>query len=261
MSFKGKNAVITGGAGGIGLQVCVQLLKNGIANVALIDVQENLERIAKLRAAHPSQTIILIKMDVANKPGIEAAFEEIVKNFGSIDLVVNVAGIFNDLDVTRTLQVNLGGMINSTLAGMKHMSKENGGPGGLIANMSSVVGLDPMFLLPVYSSTKHAIIGFTRCLGNDYYYQKTGIKFITVCPGATITDMFTNFTEKILFSDMADESYVILDRLNKQSAADVSRCMIEAFEKDENGKVYIIEGKKLFPVEMTRYWSGIENQL
>lgn len=45
------------------------------------------------------------------------------------------------------------------------MSKEHGNKGGIVANMSSVVGLDPMFLLPVYAATKAGIINFTRCLG------------------------------------------------------------------------------------------------
>lgn len=73
--------------------------------------------------------------------------------------------------------------------------------------------------------------------------------------------MFTNFTEKMLYPDMSDESYLVLDRLNKQSAADVSRCIITALEKEENGAVYIIEGKRLFPTEMHRYWTGIEKEL
>lgn len=50
---------------------------------------------------------MIIKMDVANRKGIEATYEEIKKTFGSIDIVVNVAGIFNDKDVQRTLLVNL----------------------------------------------------------------------------------------------------------------------------------------------------------
>lgn len=75
--------------------------------VAIIDIQDNLEEFVKLRAAHPTQSVMIIKMDVANKKGVEATYEEIKKTFGSIDIVVNVAGIFNDKDVQRTLLVNL----------------------------------------------------------------------------------------------------------------------------------------------------------
>ncbi|XP_037937245.1 fat body protein 2-like [Teleopsis dalmanni] len=261
MAFRGKNIVITGGASGIGLQVCKQMLASEVAKIAIIDLQDNMEEVVKMRSSYPAQSVVLIKMDVSNKKGMDATYAEIIKSLGSLDIVVNVAGIFNDKDVQKTLMTNLGGMINSTLAAMKYMSKENGGNGGIIMNMSSVVGLDPMFLIPVYASTKAGIIHFTRCFGNDMYLQRTGIKFITVCPGATITDMFTNFTEKILYSDMGDESYRVLDRLNKQSVTDVGRCMLSALEKEENGAVYIIEGKRLFPMEMTSYWRGIEKEL
>ncbi|KAM7356030.1 photoreceptor dehydrogenase [Cochliomyia hominivorax] len=261
MIFKGKNAIVTGGASGIGLQVVKQLLMHEVHKVAIIDIQDNLEEIVILRAAFPAQHLLLIKMDVSNAKGMEATYEEILKTFGHLDIVVNVAGIFNDQDVQRTLMVNLGGMINSTLNANKVMSKENGGKGGIICNMSSVVGLDPMFLVPIYAATKAGIINFTRCMGKEIYYQRSGVKFITVCPGATITDMFTNFTEKMLYPDMSDESYLVLDRLNKQSAADVSRCIITALEKQENGAVYIIEGKRLFTMDMKRYWTGIEKEL
>ncbi|XP_013112195.2 fat body protein 2 [Stomoxys calcitrans] len=259
--FKGKNAVVTGGASGIGLQVAKLLLQQGAGKVAILDIQDNLEEVVNMRSNFPTQNIIVIKMDVSNQKGMDATYEEISKTFGHLDVVVNVAGLFNDQEVQRTLLVNLGGMINSTLSALKIMSKEHAGQGGIICNMSSVVGLDPMFLVPVYAATKAGIINFTRCMGNDIYFQRSGVKLITVCPGATITDMFTNFTEKILFPELGDESYRVLDRLNKQSAADVSRCILTALEKQENGAVYIIEGKRLFPLEMKRYWTGIEQQL
>ncbi|KAL7733496.1 hypothetical protein ACLKA6_004966 [Drosophila palustris] len=261
MVIRGKNAVVTGGAGGIGLQVSRQLLTAGIGRIAIIDVQDNMEEMVKLRNAHPTQSVMIIKMDVANKKGVEASYEEIKKTFGSIDLVVNVAGIFNDKDVQRTLLVNLGGIINSTLSALQYMSKENGGNGGLVVNMSSVVGLDPMFIIPVYGATKAGIINFTRCLGNEKFYMRSGIKFATVCPGATMTDLFTNFTEKIIFPETSDETYKILDRLSKQSATDVARCILSVIEKEKNGAVYVIEGKRIVPIDMKPYWTGKEPAL
>uniref|UniRef100_A0A1A9X0K5 Alcohol dehydrogenase n=1 Tax=Glossina brevipalpis TaxID=37001 RepID=A0A1A9X0K5_9MUSC len=261
MSFKGKNAVVTGGSSGIGFQVVKELLAKGAEKIAIIDLKDNLEEIVKLRADYPAQSIIPLKMDVANKKGVEASYEEIIKIMGKLDIIINVAGIFNDKDVQRTLLVNLGGMIHSTLSALKYMNKGNGGNGGIICNMASVVGLDHTFLVPIYAATKAGIISFTRCLSHRECYQRTGVKLISVCPGATITDMFTNFSEKMLFPELANESYQVLGRLHKQSASDVARCIMNALEKEENGAVYIIEGKRLFPMEMKRYWRGIEKEL
>ncbi|XP_055382476.1 fat body protein 2 [Condylostylus longicornis] len=261
MAFRGKNAVVTGGSSGIGLEVAKQLLDHGASHLAIIDISENLEELCKMRAEHPAQSLIFIKMDVSNRKGIEASYEEIIKNIGHIDIVINIAGIFNDLDVQRTIEVNIGGIINSTLAAMDHMSFEKGGKGGIICNMSSVVGLDPMFLMPVYAGTKHAVLGFTRALANGYFTEKTGIKFYVVCPGATITQMFTNFTEKIIDPEMGDEAYRVLDRLHKQSSADVARCIMVSLEKSQNGSVWIIENKQLYPIKMHKYWDHIAEKL
>lgn len=135
-----------------------------LQNLAVIDLQDMTDTWNKFRSKHPKQGLIFYKMDVANKNGLEATYSEIFKNFGSIDIVVNIAGIFNELDPMRTITVNLGGVINSTLAAMKYMAVEKEGKGGIIANMSSVVGLDPSFMMPIYSATKHGIVGFTRSL-------------------------------------------------------------------------------------------------
>lgn len=53
-------------------------------------------------------------------------------------------------------------------AAIECMSKEKGGEGGIIVNTASVLGLDKMFSMPAYVATKHAVIGFTRCLGVSY---------------------------------------------------------------------------------------------
>lgn len=159
--------------------------------VAVLDIQDNLEEIVSMRLGFPSQSIIVIKMDVANQKGMEATYEEIAKTFGHLDIVVNVAGLFNDQDVQRTILVNLGGMINSTLNALKIMSKDQGGKGGIICNMSSVVGLDPMFLVPVYAATKAGIINFTRCLGVRIHQISTNIFIIILIFPSTERHIFS----------------------------------------------------------------------
>jgi len=76
-----------------------------------------------------------------------------------------------------------------------------------------------------------------------------------------MTDLFTNFTEKIIFPETSDETYRILDRLSKQSATDVARCILNVLEKEKNGAVYVIEGKRIVPIDMKPYWTGKEPAL
>lgn len=58
--------------------------------------------------------------------------------------------------------------MNATILAVNHMSQENGGMGGIVVNISSIVGLDPIFLMPVYTASKEAIVGFTRAFSVIY---------------------------------------------------------------------------------------------
>lgn len=65
-----------------------------------------------MRSTYPEKNILFIKADVADKAAIDEAYEEITKSFEYLDIVVNVAGIFNDLDVSRTIGVNIVSKLN-----------------------------------------------------------------------------------------------------------------------------------------------------
>lgn len=78
-------------------------------------------------------------------------------------------------------------MVQGNLLGLKYMTKENSGNGGVIINMSSITGLQATSACPIYSGTKHFVIGFSRSLGDSYHYDRTGVKIITLCPGVTDT--------------------------------------------------------------------------
>lgn len=79
-------------------------------------------------------------------------------------------------------------MINGTLLAIDHyISKYKSSDEGLVINVSSVSGLTPLETFPVYSSTKSAVIQFTRALGTDFHFNRTKIRVIAVCPGPTDT--------------------------------------------------------------------------
>lgn len=74
---------------------------------------------------------------------------------------------------------------------MSCMSKEKGGKGGSILNVSSIYGLQAVSGAPTFSASKHFVIGLTRCLGMEYHFKKTGVRVMAMCPGITRTSLIS----------------------------------------------------------------------
>lgn len=69
------------------------------------------------------------------------------------------------------------------------MGKDKGGKGGVIINIASILGLQESPAAPVYTGTKHFVVGFSRSLGDSYHFNRTGVKIVTMCPGVTYTGL------------------------------------------------------------------------
>ena len=67
-------------------------------------------------------------------------------------------------------------VVRGTLLGLQYMGKDEGGKGGVVVNMSSIVGLEPSETFPIYVTTKHAVIGLTRSFGVSTAYSNVGIQ-------------------------------------------------------------------------------------
>ncbi|PSN50762.1 hypothetical protein C0J52_05935 [Blattella germanica] len=90
------------------------------------------------------------------------------------------------------VDTNLKAMIRGTFLAFKYMGKDNGGKGGLVINNSSITGLQPLAGAPVYSTTKHGVLGIARNFGADFHYNRTCIRVVTICPGVTTTELFSS---------------------------------------------------------------------
>ncbi|XP_051688368.1 15-hydroxyprostaglandin dehydrogenase [NAD(+)] isoform X3 [Oryctolagus cuniculus] len=139
MHVNGKVALVTGAAQGIGRAFAEALLHKG-AKVALVDW--NLEAGVKCKAAldeqfEPQKTLF-IQCDVADQQQLRDTFRKVVDHFGRLDILVNNAGVNNEKNWEKTLQINLVSVISGTYLGLDYMSKQNGGEGGIIINMSSM---------------------------------------------------------------------------------------------------------------------------
>lgn len=193
MSSQNHVAIITGAAQGIGLAISEGLMKEGY-RVCLADVNtaKGKESVADLLKKYGAGRAIFAECNVTSRESFEATFTKTRKEFGRIDVLVNNAGILDDDHPDRTVAINLMGSIIGCELAFKYIGTNNGGNGGSVVNVSSVLGFIPFPKAPVYSATKHAVIGLTRSYGDPTYLEKYGIIFTAMCPYYVITPLLEN---------------------------------------------------------------------
>ncbi|MAN15508.1 MAG: sorbitol dehydrogenase [Dinoroseobacter sp.] len=181
--LRGKSALITGAARGIGLAFAQAYAAEG-AKVALADI--DLERASKA-ARDIGDAAIAVEMDVTQQASIEAAVAETVDRFGQIDILINNAAIFTAApiveiaraDFDAVFKINVAGTLFTLQAVARHMIARGGG--GRIINMASQAGRRGEPLVAVYCASKAAIISLTQSAGLDLI--RHGINVNAISPG------------------------------------------------------------------------------
>ena len=188
VQFRNKMAVITGGAGGIGLSIARTLAANSF-RVCLIDINETagLQALNGLLKDYGPQSAMFLKCDIANEDDLRCTYRKISDRFGHIKVVCNNAGISDEVDWMRMVDVNLKSLILNTKIAFEFMSKTSGGSGGSIVNISSAAGLYPVPYAPVYSATKAGVVAFTKSL--KLWKDEYGISVSCLCPTYVNTPM------------------------------------------------------------------------
>ncbi|KXJ24274.1 15-hydroxyprostaglandin dehydrogenase [NAD(+)] [Exaiptasia diaphana] len=195
MKIAGKVAVVTGGAQGIGKEICKALLVRG-ANVCILDINkhEGQNQTKVFQNMFSQKQVLFVPCDVSKRDQFEAAFQRTHAQFGHIDIVCNNAGIFSKHDMAdnvfeKVIDINMKGVILGTKLGLQYMGTSGSkGHGGVIVNVASVAGLVPAPDHPVYAGTKHAVVGFTRSLAIRAL-TKDSVRVNCICPSFTDTDM------------------------------------------------------------------------
>ena len=210
--FKGKVAVITGGANGIGKITVNKFLKNG-AKVICWDI--NVEAGERLMVENKGKDLKFYKVNTVNKAEVNQAVSNIIKDYGRIDILINNAGITRDATLKKmtseqwqsVLDVNLTGVFNCTQSISEHMVEKGSGK---IINASSVVGLYGNFGQSNYVATKAGVIGLTKVWAREL--GRKGINVNAVAPGFIATEMVDTIPEKVI-AEL--ESKTPLGRLGK----------------------------------------------
>ncbi|GAB0100356.1 hypothetical protein DMENIID0001_163840 [Sergentomyia squamirostris] len=253
MSLVNKSALVTGAIGGIGAGICEVFLKNGLKNLAALDLNpEEPKIISEWRQKFPKAVIIYFSADVSSHDQLEKCYKEFTDTIESLDIVVNCAGIFNESLYRKTVEVNVCGVIGSTLISVERMRKDKGGSrgrGGVIVNIASEAGVNIFSFLPSYCASKHAVVAFTRSLahGRD---SKMGIRFFTICPGPTDTQMvdFGLVKQNNLY-EIDDASFKNLTEMalsTKQGVDKVSNAIMSLIDNEgQNSSVWIINNGEM----------------
>ena len=204
MELQNKNVLITGSARGIGLAIAHKFASVG-ANVILNGLSGISDDILAEFAGYSGKVVAVIG-DVSKSADAQRIVEEAVAALGSVDVLVNNAGITRDKlmlkmteeDFEQVLKVNLTGTFNMTQSVLKPMTKARQ---GAIINLSSVVGLAGNIGQANYAASKAGLIGFSKSVAREVAARN--IRVNCIAPGFIASDMTDVLPEKIKEASLA----------------------------------------------------------
>ncbi|HET6514776.1 MAG TPA: 3-oxoacyl-[acyl-carrier-protein] reductase [Thermodesulfovibrionales bacterium] len=199
MELKGKVALVTGSARGIGKAIAQGLARRG-ADVVVSDVSHDDARHSSAEIGGLGVKTMAVKLDVSKSEEVVKTFDDIVKTLGRLDILVNNAGITKDNLLLRmkeeewdaVLSVNLKGVFLCAKEAVKIMAKQRY---GRIINIASVVAFMGNPGQANYSASKAGIIGLTKTIAKEY--ASRGITSNAVAPGFITTAMTDALPENV----------------------------------------------------------------
>ena len=192
--IRGRNAIITGAASGIGKAVAIELAAAG-SNVFLVDKDADaLTKVAQ-EASKLGVEVLVSNCDLANPREISTTINQVLTTWKHVHILVNCAGVlcYGQLHLTpeekwrQTMAVNLLAPIQIIYQLLETLLSEDEAH---IVNICSVLGLVSIKNFPVYQATKFGLVGFSSGLRSDYHRKGFGIT--ALCPGFVRTPMLQN---------------------------------------------------------------------
>ena len=189
--FNGKTVIITGGSKGIGKELVYTLAKTGAQVVACA---RNIDKLIEICNDLTSQGFKAypLKLDLEDEDSIKGAVKKTVSLFGGVDILINNAGVqklspvaeMSTEDFDNVMNVNMRGIFIMTREVLPYMKAKKWGK---IVNIGSLSGRRGYPEQSAYCASKHALVGFTKCLA--YEVKDDNIGVCIVAPGGVLTDM------------------------------------------------------------------------
>ncbi len=207
MRLLNKNAIITGGAKGIGKATAIKMLKEG-ARVTIADDDEMAGNELVKQLSEKKYDITAIKCNITIEENVYHLFKEVYSSWGRIDILINNAGIWDATPLEQISEATFQKVVDVNFKGSflccKHVipyfrkNKE-----GTIINIASVAAMVGGSHSSLYVASKHALIGLTRSLVADY--ARENIRVNAVCPGLVETELFADLLKSYSKSDDPDK--------------------------------------------------------
>ncbi|WP_201715687.1 3-hydroxyacyl-CoA dehydrogenase [Rossellomorea arthrocnemi] len=209
MKISESIAIVTGGASGLGEGTVRQIIKAG-GKAAILDVSD--ERGQSL-AVELGERSIFVRTDVTSEKDVSNAIHKVVESFGTINTVVNCAGIgmaskllsrkgIHSLDTfSKVISINLIGTFNVIRLASELMAKNDPnelGERGVIINTASVAAFEGQIGQAAYSASKGGVVGMTLPIAREL--ASYGIRVMTIAPGLFHTPMFESLPEEAVES-------------------------------------------------------------
>ncbi len=192
MSLKGKQALVTGGAMGIGFGIVCRLAEAG-AVVTIIDLNAEKGQKAAHDLSDSGYQVFFIHGDISKEEEVVQAVDIAWTRMGGVDILVNNAGIFpatpilqiNSADIEKILSVNLKGLVYLTREVSRRMIEKK--RGGSIINIASIDSLHPSHKgMSLYDASKGAVLTLTKSLAKELGSE--GIRVNAIAPGGIFTE-------------------------------------------------------------------------
>ena len=252
--FKDKVVAITGGSDGIGKAIIDALVPLG---AKISTCGRNADKLHALKSQHPQSTLLAVTADVSNYNDCKNYIESTVSTFGSIDILINNAGISMrallqeaDVDVIKkVMDINFFGTVYCTKLALDSIIERK----GIIVGVSSVAGYRGLPGRTGYSASKFAVDGFLEALRTELL--DSGVHVMWVCPGFTAS----NIRNAALIKDGSRQGKTPLDEHSLMTAEECAAITLKAIEKRKRTLVYTTADKRT--VWLNKLLPGLTDKL